>query len=300
MPKTKILIAIDDPDWASIIVQTLFNLISKENSEIILLNVLETTLAEENYFYKSPKKFIKHEARKANFAYVENLLEKNQFDYQFIFKEGDAAEIIINMSKKLGVDLVVVGTHNKKIFETFFLGSVSYKVSRLSKCSVMIVSSKYHIHNVREKEVNILFAVDGSDFSKKAAKRLPELIDVKRTKINILNVTVPPQKVIPAEAYIYTDISRIIEEARQVSNELIDNIAEIIKKYNPTEIKKTSLIGEPAEKIVDFAEKNAIDLIVMGTHGKKDLSSFFLGSISTKVSEKSEIPLLLIKKNIEK
>ncbi len=296
MSKTKILIAIDEPNWASIIVQTLFNLVNRESCEIILLNVLETTLAEEGYFYSRPEKYIKHEARKANFAYVENLLEKNKLEYQLIFKEGDAAENIVSMSKKLDVDLVVVGSHNKKIFETFFLGSVSYKISRLCRCSVMIVSSKYHVHNIRKKNFNILFAADRSKFSNYAAEKLPELIDIKRAKIDILNVTVPPQKVIPPEAYIYTDIGKIIDESKHVSDELLNNTAEIFEKYEVSEIKKVSLMGEPAAIIVDYAEKNSIDLIIMGSHARKELSALFLGSTSMKVSEKSEIPILLVKK----
>jgi len=296
MARTKILIAVDDPSWASIIVQTLFNLLNRENTEIILLNVLETTLVDEEYFYSYPERYIKHESRKGNFAYVENLLEKNNFEYQFIFKEGDAAENIINMSKKLGVDMLVVGSHNKKIFETFFLGSVAYKVSRLCRCSVMIVSSKYHVHNIRKKKFNVLLAVDSSEASRIAAENLSGLIDVKRAKIDVLNVTVPPEKVIPAEAYVYTDVERLIEESKQVSKELLDNIENILKSKEPIEINKVSIAGDPSSKIVNYAEKNSIDLIVMGPRAKRDFSPLFLGGTSIKVTEKSEIPLLLVKK----
>lgn len=296
MAERKILVAIDEPNWASVIIQSLFNLIKKENTEIILLNVLETNMADEGYFYSKPEKFIKHESRKSNFAYVEDLLEKEGFKYQFIFKEGNVSDNIIKLTKKLGIDLVVIGSHNKKIFETFFLGSVSYKVSRLCKCSVMIVSSKYHIHNTRKKNFNVLLTVDNSKYSIYAAEKLHELLDLKRSKIDILNVTIPPQNVIPPEAYIYTDLGKIIEESRHVSNEILDKIFDILKKYDVAEVKKTSLMGDPSSLIVDYAENNSIDLIVMGSHGKKELAALFLGSTSIKVTEKSEIPLLLIKR----
>lgn len=177
MAKTKILIPVDDPDWASVIVHTLFNIINKKNTEIVFLNVLETTLAEEEYFLRYPENFVAQEARKANFAYIENFLEKHEFKYEFIFEEGNAAEKIINTSKKLGVDIVVIGSHNKKIFERILLGSVAYKVSRLCPCSVMIINSKYHIHNIRKKDFNVLFAVDESDVSLYVAEVLGELID---------------------------------------------------------------------------------------------------------------------------
>ncbi len=296
MSKTKILIAIDDPSWAAIIVQSLFNLIKKENTEIFLLNVLETTIAEEEYFYSAPEKFIKHEARKANFAYVQNLLEQNKFNYQFIFKEGDTAENIINTARELDAGLVAVGSHNKKIFETLLLGSVAYKVSRTCKSPVMIISTKYHIHNTKKQDFNVLLAVDRSKTSRFAAQSLAGLIDLQRANIDILNVIIPPQKVIPPEAYVYTNLGKIIDESKLVSGDLLDSIEEIVKEHEPHSIKKVSLMGEPDDLIIDYAEKNSIDLIVMGSHGKKELAALFLGSISTKISEKSEIPLLIIKK----
>ena len=49
MTKTRILIAIDEPEWAKTIVQTAYNFIDKKNSEVTLLNVIETNIAEEGY-----------------------------------------------------------------------------------------------------------------------------------------------------------------------------------------------------------------------------------------------------------
>lgn len=295
MAKTKILIAIDDPDWACIIAHTLFNLINKETSEIILLNVLETTVAEEEVFYASPEGFIKTEARKANFAYVENFLEKNGFKYEFIFKEGDVAKRIIETAKEFDIDVIALGSHNKKILEKLFLGSVAYKVSRGCKRSVLIISNKVQAHEARN-EFKVLLAVDGSEPAYYAAQTFHELIDAKRANVDILNATVPPQNVIPPEAYIYTDIEKIKEEARKVSEDILEIAAQKLEGQEVKQINKVSVCGHISGSIIEYAEKNAIDLIVMGEHGKKNLSERILGSISAKVSEKSQIPLLLIKK----
>ena len=297
MAKIKILIAIDDPDMAKIIVRSLFNFINRENSEIILLNVLETKFVDELYFYDYPEKFIKHEARKANLAYVENLLEKKGFDYQFIFKEGDAAENIINTARDLDVSFIVMGSHNKKTFERFFLGSAAYKVSRQSKYPVMIVSSKYRIQKTKKKDFKILLAVDNSVSSLYAAQFLHEIIDVKKAKVYIINVTIHPQKVIPPETYAYIDVDAIIDESKRISEKLLANIEEMLKKHGFTHIKKISVMGSISSSIIKYAEENAVDLIVMGVGRKKGLSGLFLGSTSTKVSEMVEVPLLLYRSN---
>ncbi len=297
MPKNNILIAIDDPDWSNIIVHTVFNFIKKENTKITLLNVMETTSAEEQFFYKEPEKFIAHESKKANFSYIENFLESNKFEYNFIFEEGDAAENIINTAKNLNVKLVVVGSHNKKIFERLFLGSVAYKVLRLCPCSVMVVSSKYHIHNIIKKEFNVLLAINGSEPSLDATRGMVNLIDTGRTNLHILNVRVPAKDVIAPEAHAFVDMEKIDEEAKNVSNERLDKVYEILKDKGVHNIKKVSLAGKPANTIIEYSDQNSIDIIVMGSLGKKDLPTLLLGSTTSKVSERSEVPLIVVKQN---
>lgn len=52
---------------------------------------------------------------------------------------------------------------------------------------------------------------------------------------------------------------------------------------------------DPAEEIIDFADKNAIDLIAMSTHGRTGLSRMVFGSVAEKVLRGTSKPLLLIR-----
>jgi len=118
MAKTRILIAVDDPIQAKLLVQSAYNLIDRKNSEVTLLNVIETTVAEENIFYSEPEKFIEHEAEKADFSLLENFLENSDVDYKgFIYKEGNAAHTIAEFTDKNDCDLLVIGSHGKNIIE---------------------------------------------------------------------------------------------------------------------------------------------------------------------------------------
>jgi nucleotide-binding universal stress UspA family protein len=56
----------------------------------------------------------------------------------------------------------------------------------------------------------------------------------------------------------------------------------------------------PVEGISDFAKKNNIDFIVMGSHGTSGLEEFFVGSNTEKVVRSSTIPVLVIKQPAEK
>lgn len=57
----------------------------------------------------------------------------------------------------------------------------------------------------------------------------------------------------------------------------------------------TLLFGSPAEEIINFAEKEAIDLIVIGDRGLGSVSRFFLGSVSNNVSRHASCPVLIVK-----
>lgn len=295
MDKIKVLMAIDEPNLARIIVHTACNLINKNNSEITLLNVNETSVPGEYYFINSPQKFIEHEAEKSDFAYIENYLETEGFNYKgFIYREGPAGDNIIDMSENY--DLIVVGSHNKHAVQRFLLGSASYKVSRLSKASVLVIKPT-DISNVEESEnYSVLFATDSSDYSEYASNNLGKFIDKKRATVSILNVTPPIQEIIPTDAYIYTDITRIMEEIELVAKEVIRGTAINIARQGITIEKKYYVSGNTASTIIKEAKKGQSKLIVMGSHGKTNIPDWLMGGVSSKVYENSPISVLIIKK----
>lgn len=57
----------------------------------------------------------------------------------------------------------------------------------------------------------------------------------------------------------------------------------------------TLLYGSPAEEIINFAEKEAMDLIVIGDRGLGAVTRFFLGSVSTSVCRHAPCPVLIVK-----
>ncbi len=72
-------------------------------------------------------------------------------------------------------------------------------------------------------------------------------------------------------------------------------------KAENVEVESVILEGSPAHEIVNFAEENDIDLIVMGTHGKNAIERFLLGSVAENVVRHSKKAVLVVRgKNIEK
>jgi len=53
--------------------------------------------------------------------------------------------------------------------------------------------------------------------------------------------------------------------------------------------------GRPADEIVDYAEREGVDLIVMSTHGHSGLTRWILGSVADKVLHATHLPILLVR-----
>ncbi|WP_158598231.1 universal stress protein [Falsibacillus albus] len=55
------------------------------------------------------------------------------------------------------------------------------------------------------------------------------------------------------------------------------------------------LDGSPADSISEFADREQVDLIVMGNSGHSGLKKFFIGSVSEKVTKHAHCPVLIVK-----
>ena len=73
-------------------------------------------------------------------------------------------------------------------------------------------------------------------------------------------------------------------------------LEEIKQKYKNSErIRTAVLVGRPEHKIVEFANRRNVDLIVMGSRGLKGISRFVMGSVSRNVSERAKCAVMIVK-----
>jgi nucleotide-binding universal stress UspA family protein len=80
-----------------------------------------------------------------------------------------------------------------------------------------------------------------------------------------------------------------IKAAEQKMEGLKQEMFKDIKK-----LETRVMLGSPAEKILEFAKKEGVDLIIMGTHGRKGLEAKIFGSVCLKVARDADMPVLTI------
>jgi nucleotide-binding universal stress UspA family protein len=71
--------------------------------------------------------------------------------------------------------------------------------------------------------------------------------------------------------------------------------AEAVAAGQDRDIRTAVLVGGPARQIVEYANEHGVDHIVLGSHGRRGISRFLLGSVSERVAERSPVSVTLVR-----
>lgn len=138
---------------------------------------------------------------------------------------------------------------------------------------------------------NIVIATDGSEYSKRAISYGIELAKISGAMVHALHVVDTTSSISQSWTVGKGSISEILKKEGEKA------ISEIKEREEASgiEVKEVLLEGHPSNEIIDFAENNNIDLIVMGTLGKTGLDRYMMGSVAEKVVRGSKVPVLVVR-----
>lgn len=91
----------------------------------------------------------------------------------------------------------------------------------------------------------------------------------------------------------HANLKKLEDEAVKAVEQKMAGVAKEAFKAFP-KLKTLVAQGSPADKILEVAKKEGVDLIIMGTHGRKGLDRAIFGSVCDKVVRNSKIPVLTI------
>ncbi len=143
----------------------------------------------------------------------------------------------------------------------------------------------------------ILAPTDFSDDSKNALAYAIELAQKFGSEIIVEHVDQPLSPVMIGDLSPGLDMStvnRIAEEQRLMALKELD---QEIARLREAGIKARSLmrVGAPFLEIVNAAQSEGVDLIVMGTHGRTGLAHVLMGSVAGRVVNKAHCPVLTVR-----
>jgi len=138
----------------------------------------------------------------------------------------------------------------------------------------------------------ILVCLDGSNMSEQMLPHATEVAQRFGSRVVLLQVLQIPSSLAAASAQgaenvIEEELRRLAFEAHQY----LDGVAaQLREKGIPVEV--VVIEGSPGDAIVQYASENNADLIVVATHGRKNLGRLVFGSVADHVMRHTTIPVL--------
>ena len=137
-----------------------------------------------------------------------------------------------------------------------------------------------------------------TDFGESAGRALDLAIEIAAqsgAKITLLHAWVMPSAYAAYQPSIPWPEDDLRREARMA---LDGALAKATARY--PNVESALVHGEPWREILERATEGDVDLIVMGTHGRRGLSHVFLGSAAEKVVRMSPVPVMTVSAESEK
>ena len=143
---------------------------------------------------------------------------------------------------------------------------------------------------------SIVVGTDGSDTARKAVQEAADLAAQMGAAMDIVS------------AYTPVSNQRLREEARQAPEDLqwmvtpredvdakLKEAKELVEKAGVKDVNLHPREGDPADAILDVAEEQGADLIVVGNKGMSGAKRFLLGSVPNKVSHHAPCSVLIVR-----
>ena len=140
----------------------------------------------------------------------------------------------------------------------------------------------------------ILCPLDFSEFSAKAYDYAQSLARHYQAKLFVEHVLQPLLSAYPL--YVFPDTAQdLFQDLRAYAEQ---QLQEFVNSHTRSGIEPESVVSEGVvtDQILACAEARAVDLIVMGTHGRQGFDHLLLGSVTEKVLRKARCPVLAVSK----
>ena len=141
----------------------------------------------------------------------------------------------------------------------------------------------------------ILVPVDGSEGSWRALEHAVAIGEKFGAELVVATVIQPYNNAtllsVPLDAKTITEGN---SELEKIGDKVLQMAAERLMSYKG-KVDYCVEVGHPSERIIALAKKSNAEAIVIGSRGLSGIAEFFLGSVSSKVSQYADVPVLIVK-----
>lgn len=216
---------------------------------------------------------------------VASLLPMNTGPVSRQIETGTPAEAILAAAEKEKAGLIVLGSRGLGPVKELLLGSVSHRVVTHASGPTLVVNRPMRALR------RILMAVQGPEDAAALTKFLAAKPFKEPAEITVVTVIPAAQPLFPKG---FEKIDELIEKTVLGARAFVEETASALSTLQ-YKAKGYILMGAPSLAILQEASASDPDLILMGSHGRRGVTRFLLGSVSNAVLHRSPCPLLIVR-----
>jgi nucleotide-binding universal stress UspA family protein len=211
---------------------------------------------------------------------------------QVAMREGDPSAEILAYGRSHGVDLIVMGTHGRRGLDRIIGGSVTERVARDGGVSVLAAREPSPAERVSPPRLSkIVCAVDLSESSDDTVETAAMLAQATGARLTVLYAI---------ELWHWEEpwaIARGDEDEciRRLSDEGHRRLAEFLGRHRHAGlvIEPLVVVGHPRQDILNAAEQEHPDVLIIGAHRLSRLNRVLFGSTARHVLRAARCPVLI-------
>jgi nucleotide-binding universal stress UspA family protein len=299
----KMLVPLDGSELAEVVLPYARELAGRLDLELTLLHVCETHNSESQFMCQS---YIDHAAEilqgQSREVQVKTGAPSNVqvVEAHTEVTTGHPAEEILGFAEGSKTDLILMATHGRSGVRRWILGSTADKVLRASKVPVWLVRANIPeeiVYDEWPKRV-LLVPLDGSKFAESVLPHVEAL--AKQRGMDEVNVTLLRVYEKPFVTADYPEpdwkehVERMTDHFKNEAAQYLTGIQERLTRAG-LKVKMEVLPGRPAEEIINYAQNNHPNLVVMATHGSSGPSIWEYGNIADKILRGTSSPIFLVR-----
>lgn len=219
-------------------------------------------------------------ARKSVFADLGDLADTTTV----LIEEGDPANTITRVANAGDHDLIVIGVARNELLGQLALGRTVDRLLRQSRVPLLVVKER-----ARHPYRHIIVATDFSESSRHALATAARFFPDQT--LTIFHAYDPPMSGLMANATAYK------REYRNIAAQDCEAFlrATGIPEENWKPPRTLIEYGAPSHLLHDYVVENAVDLVILSTHGRSALFDVFIGSVAKRILDDVPCDTLVIR-----
>lgn len=288
----KILVPLDGSNAAEFVLPYAEEIASRIGAEIILASVSEPTADRRDRLYRSYLENVEEQVQ----GRLEGWEAKKETKVHREVLLGRPATEITRYADERDVSLIIMASRGLSGGGPWFLGNIAAKVLRITGKPVLLIRTQADNAALQKRRLvkRILLPLDGSSVGEMAIQYADPLAQGLGAELVLLQI-LKPQVLFVGEGDMFGAMYHEDEDRRRASATAY--LSSVGKTFQEKGLSTSIAVGSgsPADKIIDYAEANAVDLIAMSSHGRSGIGRWVFGSVTDKVLHSGDTAVLTVR-----